>query len=135
MRFRSVPAYTVAALLAAMLAGACAPAGNASPQGTASPQSLASPSAGGISTASPRTSRASATTAASSQGDSQVTIVVERDRYAPGEPIQLRIVNGLDDAITTVDQQAFCGVLRLDRAIGRRWRSSATVHLGLHHRT
>ncbi len=46
-----------------------------------------------------------------------MTIVAEREQYAPDEPIRLQIRNGLNDAITTVDQQAFCGVLRLDREI------------------
>jgi hypothetical protein len=47
-----------------------------------------------------------------------VTVTAERDQYAPGEPIHLQIHNGLMDAVTTVDQQAFCGVLRLDEEIG-----------------
>jgi hypothetical protein len=50
-----------------------------------------------------------------------VTILVERDRFAPGDPIELHIQNGLREAISTVDQQAFCGVLRLDRAVGTKW--------------
>lgn len=118
MLFRSARAHTVAALLSAMLAGACAPAGSASPQGTASPPARASPSAGGISSASPPASQAPATAAASGQRDSQVTVVAKRNEYALGEQIRLDIHNGLNDPITTVDQQAFCGVLRLDREIG-----------------
>ncbi len=47
-----------------------------------------------------------------------MTIVAQRDEYALGEQIRLEIHNGLNDPITTVDQQAFCGVLRLDREIG-----------------
>ncbi len=46
-----------------------------------------------------------------------MTVVAERTQYAPGEPISLQIHNGLTDSITTVDQQAFCGVLRLDQEI------------------
>ena len=56
--------------------------------------------------------------AASGQGDLQVSVKAAREQYAAGEPIQLQIHNGLSDPITTVDQQAFCGVLRLDQEIG-----------------
>jgi hypothetical protein len=101
-----------------MLAIACAPAGTGSPVGTASTQGPGSPSAGAAASASPLTSPAAETTAPSGQGDSQVTVEAEREQYAPGEPIQLQIHNGLSNPITTVDQQAFCGVLRLDKEIG-----------------
>jgi hypothetical protein len=47
-----------------------------------------------------------------------VTVEAGREQYAPGEPIHLQIINGLSDQITTVDQQAFCSVLRLDHEIG-----------------
>jgi hypothetical protein len=101
-----------------MLAIACAPAGTGSPVGTASTHGTASPSDGASASASPLTSPATETTAPSGQGESQVTLAPEREQYAPGEPIRLQIHNGLSDQITTVDQQAFCGVLRLDQEVG-----------------
>jgi hypothetical protein len=52
-----------------------------------------------------------------------VLILLERTSYAAGESIELRVVNGLPDPITTVDQQAFCDVLQLDAAVGDGWES------------
>ena len=56
-----------------------------------------------------------------SPADARVVIQPERDRYSANEPIVIRIRNGLDETITTVDQQAFCGVLRLDREVSAGW--------------
>ena len=108
---------TAAASVLTVLAVACAPAGTVSPQLPASPGVIQSSSAGAIASDSPLTSRAPESAAPSGQGDSLVTIATEREQFAPGEPIHLKIRNGLGDPITTVDQQAFCGVLRLDQEI------------------
>ena len=115
MGFRSARTRTIAtAIPFLLLAVACTPSGTASPRTTASPQATA---AGPEASPSPLASPATASPGTSGQGDSLVTIAAEREQFAPGEPIHLEIRNGLGDPITTVDQQAFCGVLRLDREI------------------
>ena len=108
----------VAASLFVVLVAACAAEGTASPQGPASVQGIASPSPSiSASESAPASSRAPASAAPSDRSDTQITVVAERTQYAPGEPISLRIHNGLTYSITTVDQQAFCGVLRLDQEV------------------
>ena len=119
MRFRS-PRTRATAVASGLivLAVACAPAGTESPQLPASPGVIPSSSAGAIASESSLASRAPESAAPSGQPESRVTVTAEREQFAPGEPIHLQIRNGLSDPITTVDQQAFCGVLRLDREIG-----------------
>lgn len=119
MRLRSPRALAAAAAsLFVVLVAACAADGTASPQAPASVQLIASPSTGTVSESAPASSRPPESAAPTDQSDSQqVTVVADRAQYAPGEPISLRIHNGLSDSITTVDQQAFCGVLRLDQEI------------------
>jgi hypothetical protein len=115
MRFCFARTRTMAtAILSVLLAAACTPSGTASLGATASPRATAP---GPDASPSPTASLAIASTKPSGQGDSPVTIAAEQERFAPGVPIHLEIRNGLNDPITTVDQQAFCGVLRLDQEI------------------
>jgi hypothetical protein len=101
--------------------GLASPAGSTTPSGTASPSSIASASSStGASPTAPASSGPE-TPPASGMGDAAVTVSVERDQYAPGERIDLQVRNGLSDSITTVDQQAFCTILRLDQAVGTGW--------------
>lgn len=110
---RSALTRTIAmATVFVLLAAACTPSGIASLQATASPQATAT---GRDASPSPSASLTTPSSRSSGQGDSPVTIAAEREQFAPGEPIHLEIRNGLGDPITTVDQQAFCGVLRLDQ--------------------
>lgn len=109
MRLRASWTRTVAAAFVfIVLAVACAPAGTASPKVSSSPGETASPSP---------SAGAGPSESSSGQTEPHVTVAAEREKYAAGEPIHLQIHNGLMGSIATVDQQAFCGVLRLDKEI------------------
>jgi hypothetical protein len=108
-----------AVLLAAfVLAVGCTPAAIRSPTGTA-PSSPSASIPGSPGSAAPETGPPVGSNA--SPADGHVVIVLEREQYAPGESIVLSVSNGLPDPITTVDQQAFCDVLRLDMEVGAGW--------------
>lgn len=104
-----------ATVLTVTLVAACGQPGVASESGGASASDMGLPSRG------PPSPSTHASAAVSDHGGTQVSIDIDRERFADGEPIELRIHNGLNDAVATVDQQAFCGVLRLDRAVGTAW--------------
>jgi hypothetical protein len=59
-----------------------------------------------------------------------ISIAFGRPAYDAGQPISVLIRNALDGPIATVDQQAFCGVLRLDRMVGAGWEEIQTCVSG-----
>jgi hypothetical protein len=92
----------------------CAPAGTTSPSVSVIPSGSAVPSSAA--------SRTAATASPSAPADGRVSVVVDRDNYTPGEPIEFLVGNGLDGPIATVDQQAFCSILRLDQEVNGAWQ-------------
>jgi hypothetical protein len=118
MRVRADSMLRVATSLStSLLVLACAQSGVSSP----SADVPSSPVATGASLNPSSANSVESPLTTASAADARVVLQLDADQYSPGDPIVVRVRNGLDEAITTVDQQAFCGVLRLDREVSAGW--------------
>lgn len=63
--------------------------------------------------------------------DSLVTVETNLQEYHQNEEIVVTITNNLDTSITTIDQQAFCTIVRLKQLIGKEWKEVKNCFSGI----
>lgn len=63
--------------------------------------------------------------------DSMVTVETNLQEYHQKEEIVVTITNNLDTSITTIDQQAFCTIVRLKQLIGKEWKEVKNCFSGI----
>lgn len=63
--------------------------------------------------------------------DSMVTVETNRQEYLQDDEIVVTITNNLDISITTIDQQAFCSIIRLKQRIGKEWKELINCFSGI----
>jgi predicted mannosyl-3-phosphoglycerate phosphatase (HAD superfamily) len=60
-----------------------------------------------------------------------VTVETNLQEYHQKEEIVVTITNNLDTSITTIDQQAFCTIVRLKQLIGKEWKEVINCFTGM----
>ena len=61
-------------------------------------------------------------TSAQANISSLVLVRTDKQEYQQDEKIVVTITNNLDTIMTTLDQQAFCTIVRLDKQVGTEWK-------------
>jgi len=69
-------------------------------------------------------------TSAQANISSMVLVRTDKREYQQDEKIVVTITNNLDTIMTTLDQQAFCTIVRLDKQVGTEWKEVRNCYSG-----